>query len=118
MKLIDFNLATAFAMTDTKLYFPVVTLSTADNAKLLQQLKSGLKCTINWNKHQSKVTTEVWNRYLDSLIDASFHGVNRYFVLLFENNAHQTLNTNYFLPTIKIKDYNVMIDGKSFFISQ
>ena len=39
-----------FAITDTKLYVPVVTLSTQDNAKLLQQLKSGFKRIINWNK--------------------------------------------------------------------
>ena len=41
-----------FAITDTKLYFPVVTLSTQNNAKLLQQLKSGFRRTINWNKYQ------------------------------------------------------------------
>ena len=46
-----------FAITDRKLYFPVVTLSTHDNAKLLQQLKSGFKRTINWNKYQSKIST-------------------------------------------------------------
>ena len=45
--------AERFAITDTKLYIPVVTLSTQDNAKLLQQLKSGFKKTINWNKYQS-----------------------------------------------------------------
>ena len=39
-----------FKITQTKLYVPVVTLSTQDNAKLLQQLKSGFKRTINWNK--------------------------------------------------------------------
>ena len=43
---------TTFAITDTKLYFPVVTLSTQSNAKLLQQLKSGFRRTINWNKYQ------------------------------------------------------------------
>ena len=43
---------TTFAITDTKLYFPVVTLSTQNNAKLLQQLKSGFRRTINWNKYQ------------------------------------------------------------------
>ena len=46
--------ATRFSLTDRKLYVPVVTLSTQDNAKLLEQLKSGFKRTINWNKHQSK----------------------------------------------------------------
>ena len=43
--------ARRFTITDTKLYVPVVTLSTQDNAKLLQQLKSGFKRTINWNKY-------------------------------------------------------------------
>ena len=42
-----------FKITETKLYVPVVTLSTQDNVKLLQQLKSGFKRTINWNKYQS-----------------------------------------------------------------
>ena len=43
-----------FAVTETKLYVLVVTLSTQDNAKVLQQLKSGFKRTTNWNKyHQS-----------------------------------------------------------------
>ena len=49
---------TAFSITDTKIYIPVVTLSTQDNAKLLEQLKSGFKRTINWNKHHTKVSTE------------------------------------------------------------
>ena len=44
-----------FAITETNVYVPIVTLSTQDNAKLLQQLKSGFKKTINWSKYQSKV---------------------------------------------------------------
>ena len=40
-----------FSVTDSKLYVPVVTLSTQDNAKLHQQLKSGFKRAINWNKY-------------------------------------------------------------------
>ena len=51
------NQDTTFAITDTKLYVPVITLST-DNAKLLQQLKSGFKRTINQNKYQSKTATQ------------------------------------------------------------
>ena len=43
--------ATPFAITDTKLYVPVVTLSTQDNAKMIEQLRSGFKRTINWNKY-------------------------------------------------------------------
>ena len=45
-----------FTITDSKLYVPLVTLSTQDNAKLLEQLKSGSKRTINWNKYDPKVT--------------------------------------------------------------
>ena len=48
------NQDTTFAITDTKLYVPVVILSTEDNAKLLQLLKSGFKHTINWNKYHEK----------------------------------------------------------------
>ena len=57
--------ATTFAITDTELYVPVVTLSTLDNRNKLQQLKSGSKETINWNKYQSKITIQVPKPYLD-----------------------------------------------------
>ena len=107
-----------FAITDTKLYVPVVTLSTQDNAKLLQQLKSGFKRTINWNKYQPKVSPERRNQYLDFLIDPSFQGVNRLFVLSFENEEDRKVHTGYYLPKVEIKDYNVMIDGKVFLIIQ
>ena len=40
-----------FTITDTKLNVPVVTLSTQGNAKLLQQIKSGLRSTFTWNKY-------------------------------------------------------------------
>ena len=72
-----------FTINDAKLYVPVVTLSTKDNGKLLEQLKSGFKRTINWNKYQSKISTEAQNQYLDFLINPSFQGVNRLFVLSF-----------------------------------
>ena len=71
--------ATTFAISDTKLYVPVVTLSTQENAK------SGFKRTINWNKYQSKVSIQAPNPYSDFLIDPSFPEVNRLFVLSFEN---------------------------------
>ena len=64
--------ATTFEITDTKLYVPVVTLSTQDNAKLLQQLKSGFKRTIIWNKYHSKTEPlNAPNPCLDFLIDPS-----------------------------------------------
>ena len=76
-----------FAITETKIYVPVVTLSTKDNAKLLQQLQleSGFKRTINWNKYESSPKTYAQNRYLNHLINPSFQGVNIIFVLSFEN---------------------------------
>ena len=73
------------AITDTKLYVQVGTLSTQDNAKHLQQLESGFKRRIYLNKYQSKVSIERPNKYLNYLTDPSFHGVNRLFVLSFEN---------------------------------
>ena len=54
-----------FAITDTKLYVPVVTLSTEDNIKLLKELECDFKRTINWKKYHSESTEQVQNRYLD-----------------------------------------------------
>ena len=106
------NGETKFTITETKLYVPVVTLSTQDNSKLLQQLKSGFKRTINWNKYDSILKTFAQNRYLNYLINPSFQGVNRLFVLSFENENDRTSHSTYYLPKVKVKDYNVMIDGK------
>ena len=54
---------------------------------MLGQLKSSFKRAINWNKQQTKVSTERQKQYLDFLIDPSFQGVNKFFVLSFENEA-------------------------------
>ena len=77
-------------ITETKRYVPVVTLSTQDNAKLLQQLKLVFKRTINWSKYQSSIKTYPQDRYLNHLNDPSFQGVNRLFVLSFENEDDRT----------------------------
>ena len=113
------NQAATFTIVDTKLCVPILTLSTQENAKLLQQLKSGFKRTINWNKYHSKTTIQnTPNRHLDFLIDPSFQGVNRLFVLPFNVNDSRIGHSKYYLPTAKVEDYNVMIDGKIFLISQ
>ena len=109
------NQNATFAITDTKLYVPVVTLSTQDNAKLLQQLKSGFKRVINWNKYSSKPELLAKNPNLNNLIERSFQGVNRIFVLAFENDTQRKSTKSYYLPNVEIKTYNVMINGKSFF---
>ena len=90
---------TTSAITDTKLYIPVVTFSIQDNAKLLRQLKSGFKRTIKWNKYQPKVTIQSPNPYypyLDYLI------VNKLFVSLFENTTDRTIHRKYYLPSVEI----------------
>ena len=106
------NQGATFTITETKLYVPVITLSTQDNEKLLPQLKSGLKRTINWNIYLSKPELLAQN---SNLFEPCFQGVNRLFVLAFEDDAQRTSNEKYYLPNVEIKDYNVMIDRKNFF---
>ena len=74
-------------ITDTKLYFPVVTLSKENDIKLLEQLKTGFKKTIKWNKYRSQMTIQPQNNNLNYLIDPTFTNVNRLFVLPFERNV-------------------------------
>ena len=107
--------AETFSITETKLYVPVVTLLTHDNSKLLQQLQSGFKGTINWNKYQSDPKTCAQNQYLNHLIDPSFQRVNKLFVLSFENENGRTSHPEYYLPKVEIREYNVKIDGKNVF---
>ena len=104
-----------FKITDTNLYAAVVTLSTEDNQKLLQQLRPGLKRVINWNKYLSKPVLLAQNPNLNYLIDPSFQGVNRLFVLAFENDAQRKVHSGYYLPNVEIKNYNVMINGENVF---
>ena len=96
------NQGATFAITETKLYVPVVTLSTQDNAKLLQQLKSGFKRIINWNKYLTKPELLAQNRNLNHLVEPSFQRVNKLFVLTFENNAERTSNKIYYLPNVEM----------------
>ena len=70
---------------------------------------------INWNKYLWKPELLAWNPNLNHLVEPSFQGVNRIFVLAFENDAQRTSNKRYYLPNVEIKDYNVEIDGKNFF---
>ena len=109
------NQVATFAIIDAKLYVPVVTLSTQGNTKFLQQLKSGFKRVINWNKYLSKPELLAQNPNLNQLVEPSFQGVNRLFVLAFENDNHKISTRRYNLPTVEIKDYNIMINGENFF---
>ena len=109
------NQNATFAITNAKLYVPVMTLSTQENSKFLQQLKSGFKRVINWNKYLPKPELLARNQNLNHLVEPSFQGVNRLFVLAFENDDDRTSDDRYYLPTVEIKDYNIMINGENFF---
>ena len=104
-----------FAITDRILYVPAVTLSTQENTKLLQQLKSGFKRVINWNKYLSKPELLAQNPNLSHLVEPSFQGVNRRLVLAFENDAQRTSHSGYYILNVEIKDYNITINGENFF---
>ena len=54
------------------------------------------------------------NQYFDYSVDPSFRGVNTLFVLSFQNCVLRIVQTEYFLQTMKIKDYNNMINGRKF----
>ena len=112
------ELGLEFQITDTKLFVPVVTLSKENDIKLLEQLKSGFKRTIKWNKYRSQMTIQPQNNNLNYLIDPTFTNVNRLFVLLFtRNNAGDNRDSfsHYYVPNVEIKDFIILIDGKSFF---
>ena len=126
-------------ITDTKSYIPIATLSTKDNTNLTKQLNEGFKITIYWNQYVSKPFPETPHKKTGITrfaLDAAFQGVNRLFVLAFEdtrandpgivanNPASQNLAANrvirnsyrkYFVPRVDITSYNVLIDGRNFY---
>ena len=95
-----------FTITETNLYVPVITLSTQDNSRLLQQLKNGFKRTISWSKYLAKPELLTQNANLNDLVEPRFQGVNRLFVLAFENDDQRISNKRYYIPNVEIKDYN------------
>ena len=94
------------------MYAPVVTLSAENDKKFLEQLRTGFKRTIKWNKYRSEMTNQSKN---NDLIDPTFTNVNRMFALSFENENDRTSFSKYYVPNVQTKDFNMLIDGKSFF---
>ena len=105
----------SLAINDCKLYVPVVTLSKDDEIKLLTNLKSGFKREIIWNKYRSQMTTEAANNNFNILIDPTFTNVNRLFVLAYQTDDDRQSYSQFYLPRVMIKDYNVIIDKLAFF---
>ena len=124
---------TTFKITSTKLYIPIVTLSSKDNLKLVKLWEERFKRPVYWSEYQTKIES----RNLDNsnltrftLLYASFQGVRRLFVLEFNNTTvtvpNNSINntndrvlrnshTKHFLPRGNITNYNVLIDGRNFY---
>ena len=123
-----------FKITNTKLYVPIVNLSSKDNVKLVKLLEEGFKRPVYWNEYQAKIETRnLDNKNLTRFsLDASFQGARRLLVLAFNNLTVNVPNdpinntsnrvlrnshTKYFLPRVNITNYYVLIGGKAFMIS-
>ena len=109
-------------ITDTKLYVSAVTLSKENDIKLLEKLKPGFKKTIKWNKYRSQMTIQNNNNNLNYLIEPTLTNVNRLFVPSYERIEEDNVKkdyrdsfSHYYVPKVQIKDFSVLIDGKSFF---
>ena len=100
---IDAPTNATFKITDTKLYVPVVTLSTKDDNNFLEQLKSGFKRTIKWNKYRSEMTNQTKTNHLNYLIDATFTKVNRLFVFSFEKEEDRISFSKYYVRKFEKK---------------
>ena len=100
-------------ITDTKLSIPVVTKE--NDQKLLEKYISGFKRTVKGNKYRSQMTTQSQINNLNFLIDPTFVNINRLFVLSFARTATGDSFSHYYVPSIEIKDFNVLIDGKGIF---
>ena len=99
--------AATFAITDTKLYVPVLTLKTEDNAKLSKLLNEGFKRSVYCNKYKIILKYQLENNYIRDRFDSSFHRVNRLFVLAYargENVTDENSYRKYFLPRLEIKN--------------
>ena len=122
---------TTFKITNTKLSVPIVTFSTKDSVKLSKQLNDEFKRPVYWNAYITKIQSKNLdnNNHTRFLLDPSFQGVKRMFLLAFNNTIVNVPNdpinntdnrvlknncTKYFLPKVNITDYNVLIHGRNF----
>ena len=109
-------------VTDAKLYVPGVTLSAEDNVKLVKQLNEGFKRPVYWNKYKviDNKVVENAEKHIRELLDSSYQGVKRLFVLAYDNTAgDDQVSVDFFkkyvLLKVKIENYNIESDGRNFF---
>ena len=105
-----------FKTTDAKLYVPVVTLSAEDHVKLVKQLNEGFNRSVYWNKYKVinnkvvEIAAANEEKHIRDLLDSSYHGVKRLFVLAYDNTAGNflikflmILSKNIFFQELKLK---------------
>ena len=94
-------------------------LKTKDNAKLSELLSEGFERPIYWNKYKVSPNKNYYtNEYIRERLDASIQGVKRLFVPAYgreNDDATENSHRKYFLPRMKIKKYNIEIDGRCFY---
>ena len=114
---------TTVKITSTKLYVPIVTLSSKGNVKLVKLLQEGFKRSVYWNECRTKIETrDLHNSNLTRFpLNSSFQVVRRLFVLPFENidngakKVERNSHTKYFLPRVNMTNCNVLIEGRNFY---
>ena len=117
-----------FEINDAKLYVPIVTLSVEDNSKLSKLLSEGFKRSIHWTEYKVSPNKIVefananvnGKKYIRELLDSSCQEINRLFVFAYGNtkgNNQVSVDSykKYFLPRVKINNYNIEIDGRNFY---
>ena len=114
---------TTFKITNTKFYIPIVNLSSKDNEKLVKLLEDGFNRPVYWNEYQTKIERRNLdnNNFTRFPLNASFQGVRRLFVLVFNNTdgdankLERNHRKKYFLPRVNITNYNSLTDGRNFY---
>ena len=97
---------------------PVFTLRKENDTELFEQLKTGFKRTIKWNKYRPQMNIQPQNNNLNYLIDPTFTNINTLFVLSFTTTNvgdDRDSSSDYYVRDVEIKDFNALTDGKSFF---
>ena len=111
---------------DAKLYVPVVTLSAEGNVKLIKHLNKGFKRPVYWKKYKIignkvvEIAAANAEKDVRELLDSSYQGIKRLFVLAYDNTTGDNqvyVNSfkKYFFPTVKIENYNIGVDGRTFY---
>ena len=119
-----------FKITNAKLYVPIITLKTEDNTKLSKLLSEVFKRSIYWNKYKVvdnilvQIAANNEEKYIRELIDPSYQGVNRLFVLAYNNTANDNGRVsvdsykNIFFQELKLKIVVSKLMVEIFMISQ